>query len=81
MITVYETAYYGPTDHRGQRIKVTNKRTGNSRWHHWDYAVGWGQTQHEWAVRQCALGDIKDIQIAGETKKGWLFAVTKEMGA
>jgi hypothetical protein len=78
MITVYETAYYGPTDHRGQRIKVTNKRTGNSRWHHWDYSVNPGLWQHEHAVRECAVWDFKRVEMGGETDKGWLFVTTTQ---
>lgn len=80
MITIYETAYYGPTDHRGSRIKVTNKRTGKSRWHHWEYAVGGGITQHEWAVRECAVPDFTRVEIGGETERGWLFVTTTRQG-
>ena len=79
MITIYETAFYGPTDSRGQRIKVTNKRTGQSRWHHWDYSVDWGIPQHEHAVRECAVARFESVEVAGETNKGWLF-VAKTRG-
>lgn len=73
MVTVYETTYYGPTDNRGSRIKVTNTRTGKSRWHHWDYAVTWGHYQHEHAVRECAVDDFVSIEYGGNTKRGYLF--------
>ena len=78
MITIYETAFFGPTDNRGQRIKVTNKRTGKSRWHHWDYSVNWGLDQHKQAVWQCAdgiIGGRSTVQIGGETKRGYLIVV------
>lgn len=77
MLTIYETTFYGPTDHRGQRIKVTNRRTGQSRWHAWDYAVNHGIDQHTHAVQCCATQFYK-IELAGETKHGWLFITTSE---
>lgn len=77
MLTIYETAYYGPTDNRGQRIKVTNRRTGESRWHSWDYAINGGPDQHHYAVSCCAKQFYK-IELAGETKRGWLFITTSE---
>ncbi len=80
MITIYETAFHGPTNHRGTRIKVTNTRTGKSKWHHWDYAVNHGIDQHEEAVRRCALFRGKLVELGGQTKRGWLFALTHEEG-
>jgi hypothetical protein len=80
MITVYETAYYGPTENRGSRIKVTNRWTGKSKWHYWDYSVNDGIYQHQFAVRECARGDLKNVHVAGDTKRGWLFAVETEAG-
>ena len=77
MIAIYETAYYGPTDHRGARVKVTNKWTGKSKWHAWDYSVNGGATQHHHAVMQCAEA-YNSVHIGGETKNGWLFAVELE---
>ena len=74
MMTIYETRYYGPTDNRGSRIKVTNTRTGKSRWHHWDYAVNWGIDQHEHAVRECSVPNFTRVVMAGETRHGYLFA-------
>ena len=79
MITIYETAFFGPTDNRGQRIKVTNKRTGQSRWHHWDYSVNWGHDQHEHAIRECTVPDWESIEYGGETKRGYLW-VAKTRG-
>lgn len=79
MITIYETAFYGPTDHRGQRIKVTNTRTGKSKWHHWDYAVNHGIDQHEEAVHRCALFS-GSVELGGQTKRGYLFTLTHEGG-
>jgi hypothetical protein len=76
MITIYETAYYGPTDNNGSRIRVTNKRTGKSRWHHWDYSINGGPDQHEHAVRECAIPNFTRVEVAGETKHGWLFVTT-----
>ena len=77
MITIYETRYYGPTDNNGSRIRVTNKRTGKSRIHHWDYSVNAGIDQHEHAVRECSADMLGLVQVAGETKMGYLFtAVT-----
>ena len=72
MITVYETRYYGPTDNNGSRIRVTNKRTGKSRIHHWDYSVNGGIDQHEDAVQACSAHPL-DIHYGGETKQGYLF--------
>lgn len=77
MLTIYETTYYGPTEHAGQRIKVTNRRTGLSRWHHWDYSVNGGIDQHIHAVQCCATQFYK-IELGGETKRGWLFITTSE---
>jgi hypothetical protein len=73
MITIYETTYYGPTDNRGSRIKVTNTRTGKSRWHDWDYAVDPGIHQHEYAVRECSVAEFHTVKLGGETKLGYLF--------
>jgi hypothetical protein len=78
MITVYETKYYGPTDHNGSRIKVTNTRTGKSRWHHWDHAVNAGPDQHEHAVRECAVATFASVTYGGETKQGYLFVTDTE---
>lgn len=78
MITIYETAYYGPTDNRGSRIKVTNKWTGESRWHCWDYAVNGGYYQHQFAVQRWAKGNLKTVHLGGETKRGYLFSVERE---
>lgn len=72
MLTIYETKYYGPTDNRGSRIRITNKRTGKSRTHHWDYAVNAGRDQHEHAVWRCAEG-VFTVTYGGETKDGYLF--------
>ena len=76
MITVYSTAYYGPTDNSGSRIKVTNTRTGNSRWHHWNYAVDGGLDQHEHAVRECSVASFRAVRYGGETDKGYLLVAT-----
>jgi hypothetical protein len=73
VITIYETKYLGPTDNRGARIKVTNKRTGKSRVHHWDYSVNAGISQHEHAVRECAVATFESVAYGGETKHGYLF--------
>jgi hypothetical protein len=74
MITIYETRYYGPTDNNGSRIRVTNKRTGKSRWHHWDHSVNAGPDQHEHAVRQHrGMADEIPVRYGGETKLGYLF--------
>ena len=77
MVTIYETAYHGPTDHRGARIKVTNTRTGKSKWHHWDYAVNHGIDQHKEAVHRCALFPGA-VELGGGTRQGWLFALTHD---
>jgi hypothetical protein len=74
MITIFETKYYGPTDNNGSRIKVTNKRTNKSRWHHWDYAVNAGLDQHEHAVWQSAAVAVS-VTLGGITDKGYLFAL------
>ena len=74
MITIFETRYYGPTDNAGPRIKVTNTRTGKSRWHHWDYSVNGGTDQHEHAVRECSAATFQSVAYGGETKEGYLFA-------
>jgi hypothetical protein len=75
VITIYETEYCGPTDH-GTRIKVTNKRTGKYRWHHWDWAHGGGHRQHEHAVRECAATIFERVEYGGETKAGYLWVTT-----
>jgi hypothetical protein len=74
MITTYKTAYYGPTDNRGSRIRVTNLRTGKHRWHHWDYAVNWGRDQHEHAVRECTIASGR-LEMTGEDKTGYYFTL------
>lgn len=79
MITVYETAFYGPTDYRGSRIKVKNTRTGKSRWHHWDYTVNSGLEQHEHAVWQSSARILESVEYGGETPRGYLF-VTRTRG-
>lgn len=76
MLTIFETRYYGPTDNRGSRIKVTNTRTGQSRWHHWDYSVNAGRDQHEHAVRECSVASFVTVEYGGETKQGYLFITT-----
>ena len=73
MITIFETKYYGPTDHAGPRIKVKNTRTGKSRWHTWDYSVNGGTDQHEHAVRESAAVIFHTVEYGGETKDGYLF--------
>jgi hypothetical protein len=73
MITIYETKYLPATDNAGTRIKVTNKRTGKSRIHHWDYSVNAGTEQHEHAVRECSVASFATVALGGETKDGYLF--------
>ena len=73
MITIYETKYLPATDHAGTRIRVTNKRTGKSRIQHWDYSINGGIDQHEYAVREASTDMLGLVQMAGETKHGYLF--------
>jgi hypothetical protein len=73
MITIYETKYLPATDNAGTRIRVTNKRTGKSRIHHWDYSVNGGPDQHEHAVRECSAFIFTTVALGGETKDGYLF--------
>ena len=76
--TVYETRFFGPTNHRGSRIKVTNTKHANHRWHHWDYALPSGMGQHEEAVRLNSLGGVKRVEYGGQTPKGYLWVVERE---
>lgn len=76
-ITIFETRYHGPTDNNGSRIRVTNTLTGKSRVHQWNYAVNGGTDQHEHAVRECSADPLGFVQLAGETKHGYLFAAQK----
>jgi hypothetical protein len=73
MITVFQTKYHGPTDYNGARIKVTNMRTGKSRWHHWDYSVNAGRDQHEHAVRESTVAALGEVALGGETERGYIF--------
>ena len=78
MITIYETKYLPATDNAGTRIRVTNKRTGKSRIHHWDYSVNGGTDQHAHAVRECAVANFASVTYAGDTKMGYLFVTNTE---
>jgi len=78
MPTIYETAYYGPTDNHGPRIRVTNTKTGKKNWHRWDYSVNGGHDQHKHAIRECTVAHWESIQYGGDTKRGYLFAAKTE---
>jgi hypothetical protein len=77
MQTTFRTTYTGPSENRGPRIRVTNLRTGKSRWHYWDYSINAGPDQHEHAVRG-SLVDPSQIQLTGEDAKAYYFTVTRE---
>jgi len=76
-VTVYETRYMGPTDNNGARIRVTNRRSGESKTWHWDYAINGGHDQHMHAVGQCAIGEVVSVEYGGETRNGYLWVVTR----
>lgn len=77
MRTVVQTRYFGPTDNKGSRVKVTNLRGGAYKWHHWDYAIGHGPEQHMHAVRQCVAG-VVSIEYGGEDANSYYWIVEKE---
>jgi hypothetical protein len=76
--TVYETRFFGPTDNRGSRVKVTNTKLENYRWHHWDYSAGNGLDQHREAVWRNSYGDVQAVNYGGQTKQGYLWVVERK---
>ena len=68
---IIQTKYYGPTDHNGARIKVTNMLTGRSKWHHWDYSVDYGKAQHEHAAYENS--SAKYLILGGEDKMSYYW--------
>lgn len=77
MRTVIQTRYFGPTDNKGSRIKVTNLRGGAYKWHHWDYAIGAGLDQHREAVARC-VADWDTIEYGGEDANSYYWVVERE---
>ena len=68
---IIQTKYYGPTDHSGSRIKVTNMQTGESRWHNWNYEVNYGPDQHEHAA--LVHTNAKSVTVGGEDKLSYYW--------
>ena len=68
---IIQTKYYGPTDHNGSRIKVTNMMTGASKWHHWDHEIDYGTAQHKHAA--LAHTEAQQVTLGGEDKMSYYW--------
>lgn len=69
-----ETRYLAPTNYKGARIRLVSPDTRKVFDEvAFDYALGGGVEQHRHAVARACSGLV---QVAFDTKRGYVFAVT-----
>lgn len=73
------TKYFGPTDHRGSRIKAQASGAKTTYWHDWDYSRH-VELNHRSAALQLLKKlnweEVKGTWIMGGTEDGYIFVNT-----
>lgn len=75
------TKYFGPTDHRGSRIKASKSYGKNVYWHDYDYSMN-TEENHREAAKQLLIKlnweSVSGSWIMGGTKDGYIFVNNSE---
>ena len=75
------TKYYGPTDHRGSRIKAQASGAKTTYWHDWEYGKNTEENYRE-AAKQLLIKlnweSVSGSWIMGGTKDGYVFVNNSE---
>ena len=75
------TQYYGPTDHRGSRVRAKASYGKTTYWHDWDYSLS-NMENHREAAKQLMIKlnweSVSGSWIMGGTKDGYIFVNNSE---
>lgn len=73
------TQYYGPTDHRGSRVRAKASYAKTTVWYDWDYRLS-PEDNHKEAARQLIVklewDQLLGDWVMGGTEKGYIFVST-----